>query len=50
MICGVIASHKGDTNDTEIMDIYLENILWYMRSEVENRLNNTQVMEINRSK
>lgn len=46
-VCNIAASHKGDY-DTELQDIYLEIIYWYMKAEVDNRLWNLNVMNINR--
>jgi hypothetical protein len=47
VVCDMVATHKGHTDDLELYDIYLETIYWYMRAEVENRLHNTQVMSLN---
>ena len=37
IVCNYETTHKGHLDDTEIMDIYLETIYWYMKAEVENR-------------
>ena len=35
------------TDDIDIMEIHFVTILWYMKAEIENRLHNIRVMEIN---
>lgn len=45
-VCNVPTTEFRDDNP-DILETHLETIYWYMKAEVENRLHNLQVMDIN---
>ena len=47
IVCDKMTTHKGHTDDIELLDTYLVTILYYVQAEVKNRLANMAVMAIN---